>query len=380
MEVINKKIMVTRSFLPPFEEYINEIKQIWESHWITNMGPLHEEFKTKLKTYLKIKEATLCTNGHLALEIAIKSLEFPENSEIITTPFTFASTTHAIVNCGLKPVFCDIELETYNIDVRKIEELITEKTVGIIPVHVFGNPCDVVEIERIAKKYNLKVIYDAAHAFGVEIENKGIGSYGDISMFSMHATKVFNSIEGGLLTYGDNLLSKKLRLLKNFGITGPETVETTGLNCKMNEFQAAMGLVNLNYIDEQINKRKEITKKYKENLKEILGLKFISEKENIKYNYAYLPVLIDENILKITRDELFEELQKYNIYTRKYFYPLTSDFECYKNDYEKIKLENAKYVSDRILTLPIYGDLKIEEVEYICNGIKEIIKNKQEEK
>lgn len=374
MKKIDEKIMVTKSFLPPFEEYSKEIEKIWESHWLTNMGPLHEEFKEKLKNYLKSDEITLVSNGHLGLEIALKAFQFPKSAEIITTPFTFASTTHAIVNNGLKPVFCDINLEDYNIDCDKIERLITDKTVAIMPVHVFGTPCDVEKIEKIAEKYNLKVIYDAAHAFGVQISERGIGSFGDISMFSLHATKVFNSIEGGVLTYKDEKLRKKLRLLKNFGITGPETVESVGINCKMNEFQSAMGLVNLRYIDEQIKKREEITLKYRENLKEVDGLKLLEDKEGIKHNYSYFPILIDEEKFGLNRDTLFQKLQEYNIFTRKYFYPLVVDFDCYKDIYSGLELENAKYVANRVLTLPIYGELELVKVDYICEAIKEIVK------
>ncbi|MGL5050925.1 MAG: DegT/DnrJ/EryC1/StrS family aminotransferase [Fusobacteriaceae bacterium] len=330
MKKLKAPVMVTKSFLPPFEEFSKEIEKIWESHWLTNMGPLHEEFKIGLKKYLKIEDVTLCSNGHLALEIALKALGLEKGGEVITTPFTFASTTHAIVNCGLKPVFCDIEMKSYNLDADKIESLITEKTVALMPVHVFGNPCNIDKIEAIAQKYNLKVLYDAAHAFGVKIKDAGIGSFGDVSMFSLHATKVFNSIEGGVLTYNSSDLQKRLRLFKNFGITGPETVEAVGLNCKMNEFQAAMGIVNLRYIDEQIEKRKSITNRYRKHIANIEGISFVDDFEGVIHNYSYFPVVIDEAIFCKTRDELFEELKKYNIFTRKYFYPLVSDFDCYK--------------------------------------------------
>lgn len=372
MKKISEKIMVTKSFLPPFEEYSKEIEKIWETSWLTNMGPLHETFKNQLEKYLKVECLTLASNGHLALEIGLKALNLPKGGEVITTPFTFASTTHAIVNSGLKPVFCDIEMKTYNMDVKKIEALITSKTVAIMPVHVFGNPCNIKKIEAIAKKHRLKIFYDAAHAFGVEVEGKGIGTFGDISMFSLHATKVFNSIEGGVLTYNDLQLQKKLRLLKNFGITGPETVEAVGLNCKMNEFQAAMGVVNLRYIDEQIQKRKIVTDRYRRNLKEIQGIHYIEDLENIKHNYSYFPIIIDENIFGKTRDQLFDELKEYNIFTRKYFYPLITDFDCYKEEYSHVELPQAKYISNRVLTLPIYGDLAIELVDYICDAIKKI--------
>lgn len=370
MKKLESPIMVTRSFLPPFEEFSKEMERVWSSHWLTNMGPLHEEFKEKLKEYLKAQNVTLTTNGHLALELALKALEV--KGEVITTSFTFASTTHALVNCGIKPVFCDIEMKTYNLDPDKIEALITENTAAIMPVHVFGNPCDIKKIEEIAEKYNLKVIYDAAHAFGVEIEGRGIGTFGDISMFSLHATKVFNSIEGGALTYNNPAYFKNLRLYKNFGITGPETVEAVGMNCKMNEFQAAMGIVNLRYIDEEISKRKAIVTKYRELLDKIDGISYIQDMESIKHNYSYFPVVIDEKIFGKTRDELFEKLKEYNIFTRKYFYPLVTDFDCYKEEFKNIELPNAKYISDRVLTLPIYGALELETVEYICKAIEKI--------
>ena len=372
MNVKKNPIMVTKSFLPPIDEYKKEIEKIWETNWLTNMGPLHEEFKDELKEYLKCDNLSLFVNGHLALEIAIKSLDLKEGGEIITTPFTFASTTHAIVNCGLKPVFCDINLGTYNIDVDKIEELITENTVAIIPVHVFGNPCDIKSIERISEKYNLKVIFDAAHTFGVEINGKGIGSFGDISMFSLHATKVFHSIEGGVLTYKDNALKKKLKNLKNFGITGPEEVVAVGANSKMNEFQAAMGLVNLRHIDEEIEKRKKTADKYRKGFEDIDGIRFLEDIPGVKHNYAYFPILIEEDIFGLNRDILYNRLKEYNIYTRKYFYPLTPEFACYKEIYGVEGLENAKYVSKRILTLPMYGKLSDEEVEYILESIKDI--------
>lgn len=247
-----KQILVTKSSMPPLEEYINEIKDLWESHWLTNMGKKHLELEDKLNDYLKTNNITLFTNGHLALECAIAALNL--TGEVITTPYTFVSTTHAIVRNGLKPVFCDINPEDYTIDVTKIEELITEKTSAIIPVHVYGNVCNIEEIQRIADKYNLRVIYDAAHTFGVTVNGVGIGNFGDVSMFSFHATKVFNTIEGGALTYNNPTLQQVLNDIKNFGITGPETIEYIGGNAKMNEFQAAMGLCNLRHVDEEIEK------------------------------------------------------------------------------------------------------------------------------
>lgn len=365
---IKDSIMVTKSFLPPYEEYCDEIKDIWETHWLTNMGPKYEKFKIQIKEYLKCDYVSLLTNGHIALETALKTLDL--KGEVITTPFTFASTTHAIVNCGLTPVFCDIKLDDYNIDESKIEELITEKTCAIVPVHVFGSPCNVKKIQEIANKYKLKVIYDSAHAFGVEINKIGIGNYGDISMFSLHATKVFNSIEGGVLTYNDSEIFKKIRLYKNFGISGPELIEEVGINGKMNEFQASMGLVNLKYLNLEINNRRKIFDEYKKNLCNIEGIKLLEEKKSIKYNYAYFPIIIDKERFGLDRDELYDKLKEKKIYSRKYFFPLITDFECYKKKYSDENLKNAKNIAENVLTLPMYGTLNIEIVKYICGIIK----------
>jgi dTDP-4-amino-4,6-dideoxygalactose transaminase len=371
MKKFKYPINVTKPFLPPFEEYESVIKQIWNNRWLTNNGPIHMELENEITKYLKVNQSTLFTNGHLALDIAIKSMNL--KGEVITTPFTFASTTHAIVSNKLKPVFCDINLKDFTIDVEKIEELITDKTCAIIPVHVFGYPCDVKAIEQIAKKHNLKVIYDAAHVFGVEIDEIGIGNYGDISMFSLHATKVYNSIEGGLLTFNNDTLKDKFNSYKNFGISDYESVKYVGSNAKMNEFQAAMGLVNLRYINEQIINRKIITDIYKSQLKEIEGIYMVEGKDNVKHNYAYFPIIIDENKTGISRDKLYNKLQEYNIFTRKYFYPLITDFDCYKNMYQFNDLHNAKYISDRVLILPLYGDLSHEDVLEIVDIIKHII-------
>lgn len=374
MDKIKENIYVTKTFLPPMEEYVEKIKTIWTNKWVTNNGPLHNELELKLNEYLNVRNSTLFTNGHLALDTAIKALNL--KGEVITTPFTFASTTHAIVMNGLKPVFCDINKDNFTIDTSKIEELINENTCAIIPVHVFGYPCDIVEIEKIARKYNLKIIYDAAHVFGVKINGCSIGNYGDISMFSLHATKVYNSIEGGVLTYNSDKLKHKLETIKNFGISGPETVEYVGLNAKMNEFQAAMGVVNLKYINDQIVNRKKITNIYRENLMGIKGIYFLTDMEGVEHNYSYFPILIDEEITGVNRDELHEKLKRYKIFTRKYFYPLITDFECYKGKYSSKNLENAKYVSERILTLPIYGELEGDMALEIVKIIKEIFNNK----
>lgn len=362
---MNKQILVTRSSMPSFEEYCEEIKELWDSHFLTNMGVKHKELEKNLKEYLKCDNINLFTNGHLALECALKVFDL--EGEVITTPFTFASTTHAIVRNGLKPVFCDINPVDYTIDVEKIESLITDKTCAIVPVHVYGNLCNVEKIEEIAKKYNLKVIYDAAHAFGVEKNGIGVANFGDASMFSFHATKVYNTIEGGAVTYQDKTLNKKLNDIKNFGITGPETVEYIGGNAKMNEFQAAMGLCNLRHVDEEIEKRRKVVERYRERLSNVDGIKLVPIQEGVKENYAYFPVVFDN--YKYTRDEVFAKLGEENIVARKYFYPLINDFECYRENYSSNDTPVAKYIAGRVLTLPLYADLELEIVDKICDII-----------
>lgn len=361
--IFNNTINVSCPKLPDIELYTSYIKEIWENKWLTNNGPLHEKFKLELNNYLKVDHSELFTNGHSALEIAIKALNI--EGEVITTPFTFVSTIHAITNCGLKPVFCDIEMDTFNIDSEKIEKLITPETSAILAVHVFGLPCNIRKINNIAKKYNLKVIYDAAHAFGVEVNGKNIGLYGDISMFSFHATKVFHSIEGGILTYKNIELSEKLKAIKNFGITSQETIDYIGTNAKMNEFQAAMGLCNLKTIDDDIKHRKKIYHEYISIFKDCSDIYFLPLIEGVKQNFSYFPILLKD---KITRDYLFEKLREYNIYTRKYFYPLCNNISCYED--KKNTTPNASAISNRILTLPMYSELNLKDVKKIAEIIK----------
>ncbi len=362
-------INVTRSSMPEFEEYCEEIRDLWDSHWLTNMGIKHKEFQEKLERILGIPHVSLYTNGHLALEAIWECLNFPSGSEVITTPFTFCSTIHAFVRKGLVPVFCDINPNTYCIDVNKIEDLITDKTVAICPVHVYGNICDVETIDAIAKKYNLKVVYDSAHAFNVEYKNISTACFGDFSMFSFHATKVFNTIEGGAVCFRKDDYVSILNDLKNFGIHGPESTMYIGGNAKMNEFQAAMGICNLRHLEKEIEKRGRIVELYKENLKNIDGIKFCPVQDNVKPNYAYLPVLFDN--FKKTRDEIFDELKAEGITARKYFYPLVNNMDCYK-DFRTSggeKTPIAKYIADRILTLPLYSDLTFDDVNRICKII-----------
>lgn len=360
-----KKINVTKSSMPPFEEYTKMIKSLWDTRWLTNGGSLHNELEDKLEEYLGVENVSLFNNGHMALYTAINSMNL--TGEVITTPFTFVSTTHAIVQNGLTPVFCDINEKDYTIDVEKIESLITDKTSAIVAVHVYGNVCEVEKIEQIAKKHKLKIIYDAAHAFGVKYNGVPIGAYGDISMISFHATKVYHTIEGGALLYNDSSLEEKIKSLRNFGLTGAETCEYIGMNTKMNEFQAAMGLCNLKHINEEIKKRKRIVEAYQENLKNIKGIKIWAKQEKIESNYIYFPILI-ENDYGLSRDELLTLLAENNIIARKYFYPLTSDFECYSN--YKSDTPIARSIAKKVLTLPLYADLSMEEVDFICNIIK----------
>lgn len=364
---IQKPVMVTRATLPPYEEYIEMLKPIWESAWLTNMGQFHEKLKEELKQKMKVKELELFVNGHMALEMAIQAFEL--KGEVITTPFTFASTAHAIVRNGLKPVFCDIRPDDYTIDETKIEELITDRTCAIIPVHVYGNICQVEKIQEIADKYGLKVIYDAAHAFGEEKKGVGVGNFGDASMFSFHATKVFNTIEGGAVAFKDSWLADRLYKLKNFGIMGEESVEFVGGNGKMNEFQAAMGLCNLKHLDENIQKRKAVTERYRERLGGKKGIRLGRIDPEVSYNYAYMPIVLDG--FRMERDEMCQFLKDHGIYPRKYFYPCVNAYECYQGSYNPDDTPVARDISKKVMTLPLYPDLPLETVDHICNLILE---------
>lgn len=365
---MDDKILVTQSSMPPFEEYMEMIKPLWESHWLTNMGDYHKRLEDELRTYLKVPEISLTVNGHMALELALQSLNLPKGGEVITTPFTFISTTHAIIRNGLVPVFCDVK-EDYTIDESKIEELITEHTVAIVPVHVYGNICNVEEIEQIAYKYDLKVIYDAAHAFGETYQGKGVGSFGDLSTFSFHATKVFHTIEGGCVCSKTREQYEKLCNLKNFGIRNEELIVSVGANAKMNEFQAAMGICNLRHLNDEIAKRKKVVERYRSRLEGVEGIKLSAIQNDVESNYAYFPVVFDG--YKYTRNEVFEKLSEVGIGVRKYFFPLTNSFECYRN-YPTAGTEKtpvAQHMALRVLTLPLYADLTLDEVDRICDVI-----------
>ena len=372
---MDEKILVTRSSMPEFEEYADMIRPLWDSHWLTNMGTYHKELEKELMEYLGVSHLELMVNGHMSLEMTIQAMGFPEGAEVITTPFTFISTTHAIIRNKLQPVFCDIKLSDYTIDEEKIEDLITEKTVAILPVHVYGNICAVEKIQKIADKYNLKVIYDAAHAFGETLNGVGVGSFGDASIFSFHATKVYNTIEGGAVAFKEEHLYQKLYDLKNFGIRSEEIVSEVGANAKMNEFAAAMGLCNLRHLEKNIAARKERVKYY---LEELTGVEQIKPPEfdglNITYTYGYFPILFHANMCKAEiRNKVYDKLKEENIYSRKYFYPITADAACFKNKYKKMSLENARYAGDNILVLPLYPELELSSIKRITDIIKKTL-------
>ena len=362
------RINVIKSSMPPFEEYIEAIKPLWDSVWLTNMGVNHEMLAERLCGYLKVPNVSLFVNGHMALELVLQAMDL--EGEVITTPFTFASTTHAIVRNGLTPVFCDINPEDYTMDVKRIEELITDRTCAIVPVHVYGCLCNVEAIEAIAKKHNLKVIYDAAHAFGVEYKGRGVGTFGDASMFSFHATKVFHTIEGGAITTDDKHLMNKLWKLKDFGIKDEEVVDGIGANAKMNEFCAVMGLCNLDHIDEEIAKREKVTTRYRQNLADVSGITILQPQKDVKPNHAYFPIVVDEKEFGADRQTIYDRLKENDIYTRKYFYPLTSDMDCYSGRFDSSLTPVAKSVAERVLTLPMSAHLTEEDVDRICNIIR----------
>lgn len=370
MKKENKPTYVTQPFLPPLEEFKEYLEKIWKNKWLTNNGPFHQEFEKALCEYLGVKYISLFANGTLALITALQALRI--TGEVITTPFSFVATTHALWWNGIKPVFVDIEPEYFNIDPDKIEAAITPQTTAILPVHVYGNPCNVEKIQKIADTYGLHVIYDACHAFGVEINGNSILNYGDLSVLSFHATKVFTTFEGGAIVCHDEKMKKRIDYLKNFGFADETTVVAPGINAKMNEFQAALGLLQLKYIDENIEKRKKIAETYRNNLKDIKGIQFLNNIDGIRHNYAYFPILINQEEYGHTRDEVYEELKKYNTFTRRYFYPLISNFPTYKN-LSSANIENlpmANKISKDILCLPIFPELSISKVLRICDLIK----------
>ena len=362
------RINVIKSSMPSFEEYVEAIKPLWDSVWLTNMGENHEELAKRLCEYLKVDNVSLFVNGHMALEMVLQAMDL--DGEVITTPFTFASTTHAIVRNNLTPEFCDIDPDNYTMDVSKIESLITDRTCAIVPVHVYGGLCDVEAIDTIAKKYDLKVVYDAAHAFGTEYKGKGVGTFGDASMFSFHATKVFHTIEGGAVTTSDQHLMDRMYKLKDFGIKNEEIVDGIGANAKMNEFCAVMGLCNLKHLDEEIAKRKVIVERYRDNLEGLTGIKMLPIQKDVKPNYAYFPIIVEEDKFGADRQVIIDKLKEEDIYTRKYFYPLTNDMDCYKGVFDSNLTPVAKLIAQRAMTLPLFASLDIKDVDRICSIIR----------
>lgn len=360
-----KQIPVTSPALPPFGEYVEEIRDIWDSHILTHQGPKYQKLEEGIREYLEVKNAPLFANGHLALQVAFWALGLTEG-EVITTPYTFASTTQAIAGCGLTPVFCDIDPVTLCIDPSKIEELITPKTKAIVGVHVYGTPCDVEAIQAIANKYGLKVIYDAAHAFGEKLYGKGVGTYGDISMFSTHATKVFNTVEGGVLTFSDDSLYAPICSIRQFGAYMTDETDYVGTNAKMTEMHAAMGICNLRHMDEFVAGRKAAFEKYESYFSGVAGLQTVYYPAEVEPNYAYYPVIFSEDVFGETRDDVADRLAENGVLARKYFYPLTSSFSVYKCMFDIQDTPIAERVANRVLCLPLYADLSVEDAARIA--------------
>lgn len=366
-------IYVTRPLLPDLKEVTAKLEEIWEAQWLTNNGQQHSLLEEKLLNILKVPYLSLFNNGTIALIVACQSLRL--SGEVITTPFTFPATPHVLTWNNIKPIFCDIDPKTLNIDAQKIESLITPQTTGILGVHVFGIPCDVIKIREIADRYGLSVIYDAAHAFGVEINGGiGIGNFGDISMLSFHATKLFHTAEGGALAFRNPHFKPRIDLLKNFGIKNEEEVVMPGINGKMNEIQAALGLINLNLIQEERQKRKRIVEHYRECLKDIDGIFTLHDIPGITNSYQYFVIQVDEKIFSHSRDYVYQKFKEYNVFTRKYFYPLCSEYTCYKHlpSSTKINLPVANKVVQQVLALPLYGALSLNDVEKICHILKHL--------
>ena len=363
----NDKIYVTQPFLPPLEEMTAYMERIWENRWLTNNGEFHRQLETELSNFLGVPYVSLFANGTLALLTALQVLDI--QGEVITTPYTFVASSNALVWNNLKPVFVDVESEYCNLDPRKIEEAITENTTAIMPVHVYGNPCNHDAISKVAQKHNLKVIYDAAHAFGVKEEGQSILNYGDLSVLSFHATKVFNTFEGGAIVSHSEEMKRHIDDLKNFGFRGETKVVLPGINGKMNEVQAAMGLVQLSHFEEVRNKRLAIYDKYVRGVSDVKGVSYILPKENVMSNGAYFPVFIGKDY-PVSRDELYDKLKEDGIFARRYFYPLVPDFEAYNELGRSSDLSIARRVSDSVLCLPIYPDLSFEDVERVVKLIK----------
>lgn len=364
------RINVTQPSFPPLKEFIPYLEEIWENKWLTNNGPFHQQLEKELAEFLGVKHLCLFNNGTIALMVALRALEI--TGEVITTPFSFVATSNAIMWNKSTPVFCDIEPDYYNMDSAKIEALITPQTTAIVPVHVYGNPCDNDAIQKIADKYRLKVIYDAAHAFNVKKNDDSILNWGDLSVLSFHATKVFNTIEGGAIVCHTEEMKQKIDRLKSFGFASETRVVSPGINGKMNELQAAFGLLQLKYVKENIGKRKEIAENYHHELSQIVGITCLNLDSTIQQNYSYYPILIDKETYGLTRDELYDKLKEYNIYARRYFYPLISNFSVYNSNPTSCRqhLQNANNIAEQVLCLPIYTNLLLDDTIWIIDCIR----------
>lgn len=366
----NKPIYVTQPFLPPLEEFNEYLKQIWESKWLTNQGPFHEQLEIALTKYLGVPYISLFANGTLALITALRALQI--TGEVITSPFSFVATTHSLWWNNIKPVFVDIEHDRFTLDPEKIEAAITPQTTAILPVHVYGYPCNVEAIHEIAHRHGLKVLYDAAHTFGATYKGKSLVSYGDLSILSFHATKVFNTFEGGAIICHSEEMKHHIDNLKNFGFRGETVIEEPGINAKMNEVQAAMGLLQLKYIEQNIEKRKYIANLYRKGLSDIKGIQCMDDLPDVRHNYAYFPIFVEKSQYGISCDELYEILKKNNIFARRYFYPLISQFKMYKDLESALpeKLPKAEKIAKQVICLPIYSELYEYQIEYIIKIIK----------
>ena len=364
-----EKILVTQPLLPPLEEFTPYLEKIWESKWLTNNGQFHQQLEQALCEYLGVKHICLFSNGTLALITALQALRI--TGEVITTPFSFVATTHALWWNNIKPVFADIEPHTYNLDPEKVEAAITPNTTAIMPVHVYGNPCKLEAFQQIADTYNLKLIYDAAHAFGVEVNGQSVLNFGDLSVLSFHATKVFNTFEGGAIVCHDEKMKLHIDDLKNFGFRGETTVIAPGINAKMNELQAAFGLLQLKYIDEAREKRKQIAETYREELAGIKGIHCLNDLPDTKHAYSYFPILVEEQEYGMSRDELYAKLKENNIFSRRYFYPLISNFPTYRGltSANKDNLPAANDIAEKVLCLPIHPQLEKATIKRIVELI-----------
>jgi dTDP-4-amino-4,6-dideoxygalactose transaminase len=371
MRKLDRPVYVTRPSLPPLEEFYESLQKIWENKILTNNGPFHQQFEQELADYLGVKYISVFSNGTLALITALQALRI--SGEVITTPFSFVATTHSLWWNNIKPVFADIDPVNFNLDPEKVEAAITPQTTAIMPVHVYGNPCNIDRFRKLADTYGLKIIYDAAHAFGVKIKGNSVLNFGDLSILSFHATKVFNTIEGGAIVSPDDKTKKRIDHLKNFGFENETTVIEPGINAKMNEVQAAYGLLQLKYADSITEQRRNITEYYRQQLHNLDGIRYMEDMEGVSHNYSYFPVLVDPELFGKTRDEIYEDFKMYNIFCRRYFYPLISQFPTYRGLLSSApgNLPNAEQVAAKVICLPVYHDLGKETIKMICDQLKE---------